>query len=834
MLISGQTTNLPEAPTRASRPAHLQPLLLLLLGLCPRPALADAPAPDEPLPKHALLRLGNTRFRNPTIVHDMALSPDEKTIVTVGNELIAWDAETGKQRWRTPQRNRPYTVAGAAYGVRAVVFKPRSNDFYTPGLENGVLEWGLASDVPIPHTSDELPKAGRPGLGMGGGSSRFLDVSPQGDKLALGSYAGVAVLDSHDKFLYAVPNNPQAPVKVDQMNKDRLFFGGDYASGQFSPNGKLLVVNKSDDPETLLVVDSEIGKHERTLKLKARMVRLAFAPDGKHVAVTERDNAVRYYDLAEGRELWTHILDLHNPYENYTSAVAVSLDGQTVAACATDNLIHLLDAKTGSEVAALAGHKWYPWSLAFTADGRRLYSAGWDGPIRRWDLASRQEIPPPGPLRATGVVAISPDGKLLAYEDDQDKVRLVDAAAGREHRVLEFPGADFAQLAFSSDGQTLAGGGSLGDEVFVATFNRDSGQLGRQWKWPKGRDPHSTVEALAFTPDGKRLAAAVFRQSIGYLLDVETSAEIAKCKHNEIYGLDFSPDGQTLTTAGWDSIIRCWDAATGKLRREVNLKALDPAGNMDLRMYAIRYSPVGNLLATQHLMGDVWIWNADDMTRRMAISAGNRFSYGSLAFSPDGLWLVAGTSAGRAPTWDVFTGRKIADAVLHQDNIYNVAFGATSGQLVTGGDDGVCYLWNTEPDALPDSMNDKLWTGIAAETVGLAYDAVWSLARKPQFSVPLLAEKLRPVETLVDLDQPDETVDRQESRRRKRLQQILVDKDPKLERTSAAHRALAALALCHTPAADALLKELSQSSACAPIKEMAAALLRQREHIPSP
>ena len=98
-----------------------------------------------------------------------------------------------------------------------------------------------------------------------------------------------------------------------------------------------------------------------------------------------------------------------------------------------------------------------------------------------------------------------------------------------------------------------------------------AGSCYSRWDWPKGRDPHSTVESLCFTPDGSRLAAAVFRQSAAYVWDLKTGQQIAQLAHPQIYGLSFSPDGRTLVTAGWDSIIRFWETDTGQLSREIKV-----------------------------------------------------------------------------------------------------------------------------------------------------------------------------------------------------------------------------------------------------------------------
>ncbi len=82
--------------------------------------------------------------------------------------------------------------------------------------------------------------------------------------------------------------------------------------------------------------------------------------------------------------------------------------------------------------------------LAFAAKGGMLYSLGWDPAIRRWDVAAREQIPPPEGVHATSVVAALPDGRTLAYEDDSGAIRLVDAAGGAERnararRDLVFP-----------------------------------------------------------------------------------------------------------------------------------------------------------------------------------------------------------------------------------------------------------------------------------------------------------------------------------------------------------------------------------------------------------
>jgi WD40 repeat protein len=302
----------------------------------------------------------------------------------------------------------------------------------------------------------------------------------------------------------------------------------------------------------------------------------------------------------------------------------------------------------------------------------------------------------PKGIRATAVCAASPDGQTLAYADDSGVIRLVDANEGTQLQTLETPGASYSQLAFSPDGRDLAAGGTSRDQVHVAVWDLSNGQVVHRWDWPKGRDTHCSVESICFTPDGRRLAAAVFRQSSACLWDLTTGQQIAQLTHGQVYGLSFSPDSKTLATAGWDRVVRLWEADTGKLRREV--RVADKLGNdRDVRMYTVCFAPRGGLIATAHLSGTVGVWDAADMTLRSVFKVEGRFIYGSIDFSPDASLLATGNMSGNVALWDPLTAEKIRDIGRHQSYVYTVGFGRDGQTLLSGGRDGVCYLWNLQP-----------------------------------------------------------------------------------------------------------------------------------------
>ena len=64
---------------------------------------------------------------------------------------------------------------------------------------------------------------------------------------------------------------------------------------------------------------------------------------------------MRLYDVETGKRAWSRVVKLTNFYENYTSALAFSPDGNILAVCATDKRIYLMNPATGEEIGQLTG-----------------------------------------------------------------------------------------------------------------------------------------------------------------------------------------------------------------------------------------------------------------------------------------------------------------------------------------------------------------------------------------------------------------------------------------------------------------------------------------------
>jgi RNA polymerase sigma factor (sigma-70 family) len=692
-------------------------------------AAEGRPQPDgDPLPEGARFRLGTVRFRHPGNIHAVALAPDGKTLATAGSGTVRlWDAATGK----------PGAVAScpgdfSGVGQHELAFSPDGARVYFP-----VKEGVAALDVTTGQAQVVLPQEPQTKV-------HSVHPSPDGRLLAVGTNEGVQVVEwPSGRLRWSTQNGPDA--RLFQERNDRLLFHGPYSMALFAPDGKLVAVNSGDKPKRLRLLDAATGAERRILDLGARLVRLAFSPDGRQLAVTERDNAVRVYEVATGCRLHSWTVALTNPYENYTSAVAFSPDGATVAAGATDHGIYRWDVRTGRELPPLRGHRWYVWGLAFAAQGGWLYSVGWDGSIRRWDTATGQQKPVTTDA-ATGTSAWSPVGGVLAWEGDGGVLHLGDAATGKKLRTLAGNPAGFSRLTFSPDGATLAAGGN---DLSVQLWQVASGQLLRQWSWPKGKDPHACVNDLAFTPDGTMLATAGFRSQEVLLWDVRTGARLARAPHEMAYGVVFTPDGRTLVSAGWDRALRWWSVP--------DLRPLDAfilpsdrtkPGSPDTRLHALARSPNGRLLATIDLAGYVGVWDATSHTLLHSFRANS--GQCNVAFSPDGQWIATGGYEGRVALWETRTGQSVLQLAGHPTWVFSVVFSPDGRSLLTGSGDSTALVWDLRPTAgTPDGLGvAALWDALAGEDAPAAYRAVWSLADRPDRSVPFLKTRLVPVKPI--------------------------------------------------------------------------------------
>lgn len=186
---------------------------------------------------------------------------------------------------------------------------------------------------------------------------------------------------------------------------------------------------------------------------------------------------------------------------------------------------------------------------------------------------------------------------------------------------------------------------------------------------PKQFDPRprtTTVEAVAFSPDGKSLLVGykVFGKHEIYpkedkfvsLWDVETGKEIREFKgHSDrVLYLTFLPDGKRALTASTDRSLKLWEVATGLEIRMLG-KLNDAGGVAALSVDGKRALSVD--------AGYIRLWNVDSGVQIKKFEKPDG-TIASLGFSPDSRLVISGDHALEQKSiriWDAESGK-----VLHR------------------------------------------------------------------------------------------------------------------------------------------------------------------------
>jgi WD40 repeat protein len=237
----------------------------------------------------------------------------------------------------------------------------------------------------------------------------------------------------------------------------------------------------------------------RTLDDRGLVLAIAFAPDGRSLALGRDGPEITVCDLGPGGAEHDSKIPIRG-----ARALALSPDGRTLAASSgpTGEII-LWDMAANRERARLRGHRSTVISLAFSPDGRTLASGPYgDRAIILWDPATgagRSRLAATSGPITVAALAFSPDGSWLASASlFEGSVRIWDRA-GRVVRRLDGRASGLNSVGFSADGRLLAtthhgGRVNLWD---VATGRLLAGLVSHtEWLW-----------GAAFLSDGRTLAA---------------------------------------------------------------------------------------------------------------------------------------------------------------------------------------------------------------------------------------------------------------------------------------------------------------------------------------
>jgi WD40 repeat protein len=351
------------------------------------------------------------------------------------------------------------------------------------------------------------------------------------------------------------------------------------------------------------------GRLDRALLLGAEALRLGQTGQSRDALVTALQ-----YDDRRRTYLWP---------KARVDAVAFSPDGQLLVSSGTADdhpegpfPVIVTDMRSRRPVATMSRPEQVE-DVAFSPDGKLLALADGSldpGAVTFWETSTWRQQGTPLPVWGANSVSFSKNGRQLAVSAAEG-VSVWDVAERRQVGAVPVPESSVdAAMAVSPDFRQVA----VGDADTIRLWSLRNGRLVGASPLATFRAAHRptdnlAVRALAFSPDGKLLAAGGLNGMVTVLDTASRSVVKAFRAHNRgrtwasdspVNALVFRRDAQTLLSAGDDGVVRSWDARSGTTKGR-------PLRGHEGGVAALALAPDDQTLASGGIDERIAIWDLE-------------------------------------------------------------------------------------------------------------------------------------------------------------------------------------------------------------------------------
>jgi WD40 repeat protein len=424
-------------------------------------------------------------------------------------------------------------------------------------------------------------------------------------------------------------------------------------------------------------------------------VSIAFSSGGDTIASGNRDGSIKLWRVSTGAMIRSW--DAHSAKVN---SVSFAPNSRLLASGSDDNLVKLWDTYNGTLVETFTGHTGIVNQVAFAPDGLSIASASDDVTIRLWNIATGDTIRSFKwrnlPART---VAFSSDGKYIAGPaGDCDGAHggcgaiVFEVATGKTYRHYDYGAAgrhnlEVLSVAFSANGAFLASG-SRDKTVYIYRLAIDSTFFNQ----PVSIRANGAINSVAFSPDGQYLAAGSDDKTIRLRnLTTGTVDSTLIPSVTPVRKVAYTSDGLLVAAGDDDGRLKVRNATNGSLTQNI-LAHTSP-------IQGLATSPVDpTRVATAGIDSTIKLWNVStgSLLSTVATKAAASGQFTSIAFSPDGQFLLSGQTAPATGVklWSTASNSVVNTYAGNTGTVRAVAFSPDGASVASGGDDFTLRVWN--------------------------------------------------------------------------------------------------------------------------------------------
>jgi WD40 repeat protein len=604
----------------------------------------------------------STLFAHSGEVTAAVLSPD-------GNKLLTGSADRQVRVWSFGNGQLERALTGPTLGIISVAYALSSTQVAGASADKTVRVWDAAGGKELKSFTLAAPAAAiafTPDskvlvAGLADGSIHLLDIATGKETKAFAGHTGAiaaALFTSKGDLVTAGADKAVRLWSImDGKAKQTLDHGAAVQALAISRDGVSLASGAAD--KTVKVWTVADGKLTATVPTPAAVQGVALAPDGKRVVTAGADGRARVFDLAGNlQELVVH--------DGPVQAVAWHPDGKRLASASSDKTAR------GWAISFLwQGQHPGGARQAVFARGDRVVSTGADGTIKMWAVADGKLLRTQAAHEGGGTaLAFSNEGRILSAGADKTlKIWALDVPAGKEDKPVHLPLAAPAQsVAFTPDGKRLAAAVPGEKVTSVRVFDSATG---RELQVFEGHT--AAVRGLQFLPDGRMLLSAGVEKVVR--LSDANATLVIDAHAGGVLSAAYVPNGSQMISSGADRTVKIWGPATGQL-----VKALDPLPEPAVSV-AVNRAGSQFAAAAGKLIN---VWNVGDL--KLARTLTSPAAVSGISFSADSQRLAAACADNRVRVWEVASGQELV-GFLHNGPVRAVLCPGNNELVLSGSAD---------------------------------------------------------------------------------------------------------------------------------------------------